>query len=60
MNWIKVEDRLPESEERVLIIENDLMIEIGYYVDSVWIEDSGLDIRYFVTHWMLLPEPPKD
>ena len=63
--WISVEERLPESGERVLIMfepfEDDENISIG------WLTKSGFDcyddsVYFFrsVTHWMPLPEPPKE
>ena len=62
--WISVEDELPESGERVLIMfepfEDDENISIG------WLTKSGFDcyddsVYFFrsVTHWMPLPAPPK-
>jgi hypothetical protein len=62
--WISVEERLPESGERVLImfkpLEGEENISIG------WLTKSGFDcyddsVYFFrsVTHWMPLPEPPK-
>jgi len=64
-HWISVEERLPESGERVLIMfkpfEDDENISIG------WLTKSGFDcyddsVYFFrsVTHWMPLPEPPKE
>ena len=63
--WISVEERLPESGERVLIMfkpfEDDENISIG------WLTKSGFDcyddsVYFFrsVTHWMPLPEAPKE
>lgn len=60
--WIPVTERLPGFEiERVLVmIKGDFIL--GYpkmdtdrYVNSIW-------VRYGdnVTHWMPLPEPPKE
>jgi hypothetical protein len=63
--WISVEERLPESGERVLImfkpLEGEENISIG------WLTKSGFDcyddsVYFFrsVTHWMPLPAPPKE
>jgi hypothetical protein len=64
MDWISVEDRLPDFDEFVL-----------WYIDSgnMFIDfiDKDLDIKLFlsasynkgkvetITHWTSLPEPPK-
>lgn len=65
--WISVKDRLPEEREDVLIrvkCANYFNIEQGYYKgNNEWvncwcsIRNEGL---YPVTHWMPLPEPPKN
>lgn len=71
MEWIKVEDGLPEvshiEEEKVDvlvyvggIIMNDTMydMDIGFYYYCP-VEDEITHISN-VTHWMYLPEPPKE
>ena len=62
--WISVDERLPSCpSERVLVFlkEDDFTKPIGdnkidtdRFVDSKWVRWGR-----FVTHWMLLPEPPK-
>lgn len=61
MNWISVKDRLPENSKLtyVLCFDNDSGVWLGYYEDGFWPTDEGC-IRGVVTHWMPLPEPPKD
>lgn len=59
--WISVEDRLPEKPCRVL------MNLIGY-VNIAWYHGNGtfetpsgvIFEREEITHWMLLPQPPKE
>ena len=61
MNWISVKERLPEDEERVLIFadgEIHLMTYNSYWHDFTSIEDCFEETK--VTHWMSLPEPPKE
>ena len=59
MEWISVKDRLPELFEDVLTYDVDGGIRIN------WLEELVDEVAYFayggkyVTHWMLLPEPPK-
>jgi hypothetical protein len=59
--WISVKDRLPEVLESVLILyaptneaRNDYRMECWN-----WPENPVYETQ-FVTHWMPLPEPPKE
>ena len=51
--WISVKDRLPENDDEVAIASGSYMTT-GYY-DGEW---HGM--LSYVTHWMPLPEPPKE
>lgn len=63
--WIPVTERLPKYGEKCLVHfkltgHNDFHISVSYcYVqhEGFW-SDCGRD--YKATHWMPLPEPPKD
>ena len=62
--WVSVKDRLPESGKRYLvqIIEPNFqakVIDIFRYESGVW-KYEGIPIHADVTHWMPLPEPPKE
>ena len=66
--WINVEDRLPDRVERVLCACWDYVIKI-YWHKLLWFENGNwwksiktYDANYnkHVTHWMPLPEPPKE
>ena len=62
MEWISVEDRLPEPAQSVLVYsERECRVSKGYGVDYVLsgFSTSFMNIGY-VTHWMYLPEPPKE
>lgn len=72
MKWISVEDRLPEIGDKI-IAYGDFWGEIhdfqGKHVGSgEWVKGCYVDIKadayychiYNVTHWMPLPEPPKE
>ena len=59
--WISVEERLPEESEDVLVFcrnDNITWNTIAHRVRTLWWR-SGVPIES-VTHWMPLPEPPKE
>ncbi|HMG14876.1 MAG TPA: DUF551 domain-containing protein [Saprospiraceae bacterium] len=78
MEWISVEDRLPENDEDVLVYHaDDFHITVGsfekdnvsfyiesdgskFYTDSGWETEIPWAQKGGVTHWMPLPESPKD
>lgn len=65
-NWISVEDKLPDKSQKVLAfykalgeknrIHNDLIATNWRKSNGDFIPTAG----YEVTHWMPLPEPPKE
>lgn len=73
--WISVKDRLPDFEAEVLFFDNCKSIHKGWlsrksncwFIDTselsvdgdACITDDSIEIEY-VTHWMPLPEPPKE
>lgn len=73
MEWISVKDRLPEmpSEKvkegfvqmQVLVLHDDEIQFVWYQPDEKQFYDThglfGTEV-YGVTHWMPLPEPPKE
>ena len=59
--WISVKERLPEALEAVLIVYAPTNEAIGDYRMECW--NWPIDAVYgtqFITHWMPLPEPPKE
>lgn len=62
MEWISVEDRLPENYQEVIVFvdaANAKEIYMAQYMNlSFNILVSG-NHSNFITHWMPLPEPPK-
>ena len=55
--WISVKDRLPENYETVIISREDCHEAcIGWLIDGSWSVPKGVH----VTHWMQLPELPKE
>lgn len=67
MKWISVKDQLPDQDTEYLVyitVDNRQIMTTAYYYKSAnyWeihdcVADNGYDIP---THWMKLPEPPKE
>lgn len=57
--WIPVTERLPEDDDDVLIMSSG-SISMGYFniFRGYWVDYEGDDDN--ITHWMPLPEPPKE
>lgn len=70
MDWISVKDRLPEERVRVLTIDSRFPESVEYRIDYIILfEDPKepyiwarrlVDEYDKVTHWIPLPEPPKE
>ena len=59
--WISVEERLPDGPGEVLVVLHGCVVEAWYCGDGEFETGSGLVLRNDgVTHWMPLPEPPKE
>ena len=61
--WIPVTERLPE-EYKYVLCKTDYGMEVGYHRNE-WGQDEWTTGKFAsgsfdVTHWMPLPEPPKD
>ena len=64
-NWISVKDKLPNDHTPVIVAIKDthgdnpvMYSDFGWCLNGdYWIVDN--DVRYDITHWMPLPEPPK-
>ncbi len=73
MEWISVEDKLPEIDEHVLISNGNYVnfgwIDSNYYnyetdeLQECWVGANlgwdGDSDKVEVTHWMPIPKPPK-
>ena len=66
--WISVKDRLPESPRFVLVFVRHppkgefpawscMMTDM--YLGNGWLENADSE-AHEITHWMPLPEPPKE
>lgn len=61
--WISVKDRLPENEKCVLVYSQDGGAAEGKYNARFkeWVQFRwNVTELKNVTHWMLLPQPPKE
>lgn len=63
--WINVKDALPENFETVLALCKDGGMFVGRHTSwknwQIWTAKKSTKIvQRTVTHWMPLPEPPKE
>ena len=71
--WISVEDDLPYNNpnnihfgftNKVFAIDYNKNIFIAYMAKYnnkwVWCRDDNFNLSYIITHWMPIPEPPKE
>ena len=59
--WISVDDRLPELNSEVITFHHVYGTNTGHYVgDDYWHIPcvAGDYRRFYISHWMELPEPP--
>jgi len=65
IEWIKVEDRLPDNDNWVIISTKDEVSSAYFSLNGGWfkfIAGSKYPISIMnssVTHWQPMPEPPK-
>lgn len=60
--WISVDERLPETNEEVLVYSSVGKIYTACYirVDGIEFWFENIDGFREITHWMPLPPPPKE
>jgi hypothetical protein len=60
--WISVKDRLPEPYETVAVIAKADCWSycLGWLNGDEWVIAEEASEEWAVTHWMPLPEPPKE
>lgn len=62
MEWISVKDRLPEEGKLVLTFMNGYEYKLNYVIllpEVLWATTLERE-QNSITHWMPLPEPPKE
>ena len=61
--WISVDDRLPEEDDYYLCCIKSSLFPDRVYIDILECDKGSFEEGHIytdtVTHWMLLPEPPK-
>ena len=57
--WIPVTERLPEGMKPVIVCRSGERVQHGYKDVGDWWKVYGTRVKK-VTHWMPLPEPPKE
>ncbi len=62
MEWISVKEKRPEVGERVLGFSDLSGCQMVYMANfGIWKYTRDSDVMFgTITHWMSLPEPPKD
>ena len=59
--WIPVEERLPENGLAIVCCPDpDRPVYIAWMCDGRWLNQFSRPLGLPVTHWMPLPEPPKE
>ena len=64
--WIRVEDEKPDTGQYVLVYHKDGVMQCAQYLISgyddrgLWVLDHYYKDQGEITHWMPLPEPPKE
>jgi len=57
--WISVKDRLPEEDGKYLCVWQGMSIETGLFINGHFRLYGEIKDK-LVTHWMPMPEPPKE
>lgn len=66
MDWISVKDRLPNSGQSVLVCLESKAVTEALYLGDKFVRPEMFSLRTYkfktnkVTHWMPLPQPPKE
>ena len=58
--WVRCEDELPKRGRLVLAYRGPIAMISAMYTDGCGWRDADLFPMQGVTHWMPLPEPPKE
>lgn len=59
MSWIKVEDKLPKTGDRVIVTDGFMSFEASYSHKDEWIRNNSynlIDMGYKVIAWQPMPK----
>ena len=59
MEWIKCSDQLPQEGKVVLLCDQGGYMTAGWLHNGRFYLESMVWFQHEFTHWMPLPEPPK-
>ena len=59
MEWISVEDKLPENDKSVLGFHRSCYVSMVFHAQEGSFREMWGDTDLYITHWMPLPKPPK-
>lgn len=67
MKWVSVKERLPETTEDVLVIDEMGEMSVDWMewlnikgTKRIWSENEKTATKFEITHWMPLPTGPKE
>ena len=58
--WISVDERLPEKPGAYGAYASGMHLVLGFDENGNWWDEEYFNYNESVTHWMPLPEPPKE
>lgn len=58
--WISVKKRLPEDTGKYIVCTTKGSVYCTRFIVHSWRRDFQTDINTHITHWMPMPEPPKE
>lgn len=59
MEWIRLKDKLPKEKDWI-IGGNPKRVEMGLWIDGIFCLPHERYLIIEITHWMPLPNPPKE
>ena len=57
--WIKCSDQMPEEDKIVLLCDHGGYMTAGWLTNGRFYFESMVWFQHEFTHWMPLPQPPK-
>lgn len=58
--WVPITGRLPEENKKVLVCLSSKVTVVAYLRENIWYVAWNRAVLNNITHWMPLPEPPKE